>query len=263
MIKFPKYKFENLFNFRKSFLLSTNVKSLNNSIIKKKLFNQKIKGKMKNPLILKEYNKIFNDANYLFFKKGFYITFTLYFGYKGYQFLKTNPIINSIQRKLMKFFFLNPKIIEILIKKFENLFEDENFKKEMKKRLNSYIKSHYRFFRHYINPIVKNKLKKLIKTEDGQKEIIEIVKIILLNNRNLQDIIIDSIKSNFKNFDYKNIKDDKIILDFLEKLFIKVFEKEEIKELFCKEFFNELNKKFLQQEITKSTFNLVGNQCKI
>ena len=263
MIKFATYKFENLFNFGNSFLLSTNVKSYNKTLIKKKLFDQKIKEKMKNPLMLKEFNKKLNDANYVFFKKGFYITFTLYFGYKGYQFLKTNSIIDSIQSKLLKLFFSNPKIIEILIKKFDKKLDDENFKKEIKKRLNPYIKSHYRFLRRYINPIVKNKLKQLIKNEDGQKEIIEIVKTTLLNNNNLQDNIMDSIKSNFENIDFKNIKDDKIILDFIEKLFIKVFEKEEIKELFCKEFFNVLNKKFLEEGITKSTFDLVGKQCKI
>ena len=141
--------------------------------------------------------------------------------------------------------------------KFDKLCENDNFRKKTFKKLNSYMKKNYIFFKHYINPLIKNKLKKLIRTEEAQKIIIEVFRKTILNNKNLQNIIINYIENNL------NTSNEGKYIDNIENIFITIFEKENFKELFYKEFFDILNKKLLEDEIIQSTSQFIEKNVKI
>ena len=119
------------------------------------------------------------------------------------------------------------------------------------------MKKNYIFFKHYINPLIKDKLKKMIRTEEAQTIIIEIFRKTILNNNNLQNIIIKYINNNL------NASNEGKYIDNIESIFLKIFEKEEFKELFYQEFFNILNKKLLEEEVINSTSKFIEKNVKI
>jgi hypothetical protein len=259
MIKYSIYKLGNLFKLGNSFLLCYNVNSFNYSDIKRKINNYNIKERMKNSLksfpFIKEYhNKVFNNQNYEYLRKGVYISLSFYLLYK---FAKRHYFANRIDNRVIQYFSENPKIIDELLDKFDKLCENDNFRKRTFKKLNSYMQKNYILFKHYINPLIKNKLKKIIRTEEAQILIIEIFRKTILNNNNIQNIIIKYINNNL------NSSNEGKYIDNIESIFIKIFEKEEFKELFYLEFFNSLNKKLLEEEVIKSTSKFIEKNVKI
>ena len=259
MIKYSIYKLGNLFNVGNSFLLYNNVNSFNYSEIKRKINNYNIKERSKKylksfPFIKPYQNKIFNNQNYEYLRKGVYISFSFYLFYK---FAKRHYFSNKFENRLIQYFSENPKIIDELLDKFDKLCENDNFRKRTFKKLNSYMKKNYIFFKHYINPLIKDKLKKMIRTEEAQTIIIEIFRKTILNNNNLQNIIIKYINNNL------NASNEGKYIDNIESIFLKIFEKEEFKELFYQEFFNILNKKLLEEEVINSTSKFIEKNVKI
>ena len=259
MIKYSIYKLGNLFKLENSFILCYNINSFNYSEIKRKINDYNIKERMKNSLksfpFIKEYhNKVFNNQNYEYLRKGVYISLSFYLLYK---FAKRHYIANRIDNRLIQYFSENPKIIDELLDKFDKLCENDNFRKRTFKKLNSYMKKNYIFFKHYINPLIKDKLKKMIRTEEAQTIIIEIFRKTILNNNNLQNIIIKYINNNL------NASNEGKYIDNIESIFLKIFEKEEFKELFYQEFFNILNKKLLEEEVINSTSKFIEKNVKI
>ena len=97
----------------------------------------------------------------------------------------------------------------------------------------------------------------MIRTEEAQKIIIEVFRKTILNNKNLQNIIINYIDNNL------NTSNEGKYIDNIENIFITIFEKENFKELFYKEFFDILNKKLLEDEIIQSTSQFIEKNVKI
>ena len=255
MIKYSIYKLGNLFNFGNSFLLCCNTNSFNYSIMKRKLYDYNIKEKMKNSLknfpIISEYHKnLFYNEYSLYIKKGLYISLYIYIGYKSYRFLKKYYFINKVEDKFIKNFYDNKKLINLLLNKFEKFCEDDNFRSKIYNNLNTYIQNNYEYFNNYMNPLVSSQLRNKYKINNIEFIIIEIFKKTLLNNKIIQNKIIQYINSNKDSFDMNNKKK---YLDFIKTILYKVFENEDTKEIFYTEFFNTFNKKILEEQIIDSS----------
>ena len=147
MIKYSIYKLGNLFKLENSFILCYNINSFNYSEIKRKINDYNIKERMKNSLksfpFIKEYqNKVFNNQNYEYLRKGVCISLSFYLLYK---FAKRHYFANRIDNRVIQYFSENPKIIDELLDKFDKLCENENFRKKTFKKLNSYMKKNFVF----------------------------------------------------------------------------------------------------------------------
>lgn len=259
------YKLGNFFNIGNSFLLCCKMSSFNYSIIKRKLDHYNIISKMKNSLekfpVIKEYQKKKNNKDYhVYIRGGIYFSFSIYMSYKTFKFLKKYYIANSFENRIIKYFYDNPKMIDLLLEKFDKLCEDDNFRKKIYKKVNSYIKKNYEFFKKYVNPFIINKIKDIINTENAQIMFIEVFKKTIINNKMIQNKIIDYIYSNFNNL---NINKETIYLNYIENLLVKIFENKEIKEMFYTEFFNILNQKLLEKEVIKSTSEFIEKNIQV
>ena len=255
MIKYSIYKLGNLFNFGNSFFLCCNTNSFNYSLMKRKLYDYNIKEKMKNslknfPIIIEYPKKLFYNRYSVYIKKGLYISLYIYIGYKSYRLLKNNYFINKVEDKFIQHFYENNKMINLLLNTFDKLCEDDIFRNKIYKKLNSYIQKNYEYFDNYMNPLISSQLRNKYKINNIEFIIIEIFKKTLLNNKIIQNKIIQYINSNKDNFDMNNKKK---YLDFIKTILYKVFENEDTKEIFYTEFFNTFNKKMLEEQIIDSS----------